>query len=97
MLSISHDLQQKKHTVSFSRDTNAKEEQRAIREDKKKVTTLLLESDVAFVVDKSHALRLLEEAKAIIDKRSFTDAQTKLDISSREKVFNLYGYSIQAS
>ena len=94
MLSISHNLPQKKHTVSFSRDTNAKEEQRAIREDKKKVTTLLLESDVAFVFYKSHALKLLIEAKEIIYRRFSDDKDLTSRCNSKENHLKRYGYVV---
>jgi len=94
MLSISQDLQQKKYTVSFSRDTDAKEEQRAIREDKKKVTTLLLESDVAFVFDKSHALKLLIEAKTIIYSRFSEDKDLRSRCDSKENHLKRYGYFV---
>ncbi len=61
-----------KRAVSFSPTVDSREEERALKKDKKKVTTLLLESDVAFVVDLRHAKNLLEQAKAIIDNR-FSD------------------------
>ena len=96
MLALSHQSPPSPHkrTVSFAPEVDAKAEERAIREDKKKVNRLLLQSDVAFVIDKQHALSFLVEAKAIIDRRSFVDQETHLKLSSRDKVFKLYGYSI---
>lgn len=62
-----------KRVVSFAPEVDAKAEERAIRDDKKKVNRLLLQSDVAFVVDISFSLKLLEQAKAIIDQRFSKD------------------------
>ena len=78
----------KRHSVSFAPDVEAKEELRAIQNDKKKVTRLFLQSDVAFVVDKSFALELLEEAKAIIDKRFSGNDVFQRNYLNRKRCFD---------
>ncbi len=87
MLSVSHQSPQQSCSVRFSPEVDAKEEQRAIRKDRQKVTTLLLQSDVAFVFDKSRALELLEQAKAIIDKRFSDDKSLISSYSNRKEWF----------
>lgn len=83
-----------KKLVSFSPEVYPREEQRAIREDKKKMDTLILQCSVVFVYDKPFALKLFQEAKFIADKRLFTDEGTALKLSSQEKTFKRYGYAI---
>ena len=94
MLSVSNQIPRKNHTVNFSTEVEAKEDLRAIRNDKKKMDTLILQCYVAFDCDKPFALKLFQEAVSIADKRSFTDEDTKLKLLSQEKVFKLYGYSV---
>ena len=72
-----------KRSVSFTPEVNAKEEKNAIREDRKNVTNLLLQSRVAFIVDKSHAVHLLQDAKKIIDKRFPDDKDLMLTYNSK--------------
>ncbi len=80
-----------KRTVSFAPTDALQDDAGAIQRDKKKVDRLFLQSDVAFVVDISYALSLFNQAKSIINDRSFTDQETCLKLSSREKLFQLYG------
>lgn len=86
MLNVSQQPSQsaQRPSISFAPEVNTKEEQRAIRKDKEKVTKLLLQSDVAFVVDKSYALKLLEEAKVIIFNR-FSNDKALIDSYSNRK------------
>lgn len=94
MLSVSPSLSQQNRSVSFSPEVDAKEEQRAIRKDRQKVMTLLLQSDVAFVIDKSRALELLEQAKAIIDERFSDDESLISNHLSRINHLKRYGYGV---
>lgn len=87
MLSVSQSLLQQNRSVRFSSEVDAQAERRAIREDRKKVNKLLLQSDVAFRVDKAFSLRLLEEAKSIIDKRFSDDESLKSSYSNRKEWF----------
>lgn len=89
MLALSHQSPPSPHkrTVSFAPEVDAKAEEHAIREGKKKVNRLLLQSDVAFVIDKRHALTLLEEAKAIIDRRFSDDENLLASYTNRKAWF----------
>ena len=90
MLSVSHQPAQpvQKKSISFAPEVNTKEEQRAIRKDKEKITRLFLQSDVAFDVDKSYALQLLEEVKFIIDKRFSDDESLMSKYSVKMSILN---------
>jgi len=67
MLGISSPIPQRR--VSFSPEVAVQTEKNALRDAKREVNKLLLQSDVAFVVDLSFSQKLLEQAKVIIDQK----------------------------
>jgi recombinational DNA repair protein (RecF pathway) len=89
MLSVFNQLPSSspKRAVFFSTEVNEKERIRHLREARKNVTRLFLQSDVAFPVDKAYALELLEKAKTIIDQNFSGDEKLISNYSNRKEWF----------
>jgi hypothetical protein len=89
MLSVSAQLpaSSSNRAVSFSTEVNEKEKIRHLREARKNVTRLFLQSDVAFPVDRAYALALLEKAKTLIDQNFSGDAKLISNYSNRKEWF----------